>query len=81
LLANGGLVALADDRSLQPAENVTPIVHRQVVSRWGTKLTNLVNRVSSRLTTDELRLLNARMAMGERPTVLARDWLEEKGLR
>ncbi len=81
LLANGGLVALTDDKLLQPAENVTPIVHRQVVERWGTKLTNLVNRVSSRLTTDKLRLLNAKMSMGERPSVLAREWLEEEGLR
>ena len=30
-----GLVALDDDRGLQPAENVTPIVHREVLRRWG----------------------------------------------
>jgi osmoprotectant transport system substrate-binding protein len=81
LLANGGLVALTDDKGLQPAENVTPIVHRQIVTRWGTKLTNRINRVSSRLTTEKLQILNAKMAMGERPSVLAREWLDQEGLR
>jgi osmoprotectant transport system substrate-binding protein len=32
------LVELADDRGLQPAENVTPLVRRDVIDRWGQEL-------------------------------------------
>ena len=34
-IAADDLVVLADDLALQPAENVTPVVHREVVDRWG----------------------------------------------
>ena len=33
-----GLVELVDDRHLQPAENVTPLVRAEVVDRWGAGL-------------------------------------------
>jgi osmoprotectant transport system substrate-binding protein len=81
LLVNGGLIELEDDRALQPAENVTPLMHRQTVNRFGPKLTGLVDRVSSRLTTDALRNLNSLVAMGERPSVVASRWVEQEGLR
>jgi osmoprotectant transport system substrate-binding protein len=81
LIVNGGLIALQDDRRLQPAENVTPIVHRTVVKRWGADFVDLVNDVSSRLTTNELRLLNAQATMGESPRRIAAKWLDEEGLR
>ena len=38
LAAGGDLVVLADDRSLQPAENVTPLVRAEVVARGGDEL-------------------------------------------
>jgi osmoprotectant transport system substrate-binding protein len=75
-----GLVVLDDDRSLQPAENVTPIVHREAVEHFGPRLTQSVNTVSARLTTDELRALNGRLGDGEAPADVARDWLEAQGL-
>jgi osmoprotectant transport system substrate-binding protein len=81
LLVNGGLIELRDDRALQPAENVTPLMHRQTVRRFGPELVRLVNRVSSRLTTSELRTLNALVAMGERPSVIASRWVEQEDLR
>ena len=52
------LVELADDRGLQPAENVTPLVRRSVVERSGAPLVEVVDSVSRRLTTDSLRALN-----------------------
>jgi osmoprotectant transport system substrate-binding protein len=72
-----GLVILEDDRRLQPAENVTPIVHRDVASRY---LASLVDRVSRRLTTDTLRDLNGRVAAGEHPGRVAASWLASAGL-
>ncbi len=59
------LVELADDRGLQPAENVTPLVRRSVVARWGAPLVEVVDSVSRRLTTE----LAARTEWrGRRPT-------------
>ena len=73
------LVELVDDRRLQPAENVTPLVRKEVVERWGSKLVGVIDSVSAQLTTDELRQLNARAAGGDVADVAAA-WLEEHGL-
>jgi len=51
------LVVLDDDRRLQPAENVVPLVRAEIVERWGDDLVRLVDGVSARLTTDDLRAL------------------------
>jgi osmoprotectant transport system substrate-binding protein len=75
-----GLVSLDDDRGLQPAENVTPIVHREVLRRWGPGPADRIDRVSERLTTDVLRDLNAEVAGGRRPADVAGAWLEREGL-
>jgi len=79
-VADGDLVVLEDDRGLQPAENVTPVVHREVVERWGDPLVEAVDAVSARLSTDRLRALNARMAGGVPRAEVAADWLHDEGL-
>jgi osmoprotectant transport system substrate-binding protein len=75
------LVALTDDRSLQPHEYVTPLLRSEVVARWGTSLVDRLDAVSAGLTTDELRLLNARVANGAAVAKVAADWLDAEGLR
>ena len=50
-----GFVELADDRALQPAENVTPLVRRDVVDRWGRGVVDVIDGVSAALDTDTLR--------------------------
>jgi osmoprotectant transport system substrate-binding protein len=75
------LVALKDDRGLQPAENVTPIVHREVVRRWGDELVRAVDAVSAELDTEELRDLNAQLEdEDESPAAVAARWLEAEDL-
>jgi osmoprotectant transport system substrate-binding protein len=74
-LVNAGLVALVDDRSLQPAENVTPLVHSSVVRRFGDDFVAAVDRVSAALTTADLRALNAQVAAGFPPSEVAAGWL------
>jgi osmoprotectant transport system substrate-binding protein len=76
----GGFVELADDRGLQPAENVTPLVRTEVVDRGGPALVRLVDAVSRQLTTDGLRSLNAQVADGRDVTVVAKNWLKAEGL-
>ena len=79
-IAADDLVVLADDLALQPAENVTPVVHRSVVDRWGAALVDVVDAVSGRLTTDGLRALNARVVGGDPAPTVAGDWLRTEGL-
>jgi osmoprotectant transport system substrate-binding protein len=75
------VVALTDDRGLQPAENVTPIVHREVLRRFGRAPAGRLDRVSRLLTTEALRSLNADVAAGERaPSDVAAAWLARVGL-
>ena len=75
------LVVLADDRGLQPAENVTPLVSRNVVMRYGAGLVAALNAVSARLGAAALRALDARMEIhGQDPRRVADSWLRARGL-
>jgi osmoprotectant transport system substrate-binding protein len=70
------LVQLADDRGLQPAENVVPVVHTQVVDRYGPGLVRLLDAVSAQLTTAELTGLNRRVVVDDQPASgVAAGWL------
>lgn len=80
-LAAGNLVLLADDRHLQPAENVVPIVTDSAVARYGKRLTGALDEVSSRLTTNALLFVNWRVQVaGDDPVTEARAWLERQGI-
>ena len=75
------LVVLADDRGLQPAENITPVVRRDVIARYGPNLLALLNRVSGLLDTGTLRALDAQVELdGHGPRSVARAWLRVHGL-
>jgi osmoprotectant transport system substrate-binding protein len=75
------LVVLADDRGLQPAESVVPLVRRDVVARYGPRLLAVLNTVSARLTTGSLRALDVRVQLpGEDPRLVAGSWLRTQGL-
>jgi osmoprotectant transport system substrate-binding protein len=76
-----GFIVLEDDQRLQPAENVTPVVRREVVARYGGRFTDVVDAVSAQLTTETLRELNRRLSIGSTtPAQLARSWLRAAGL-
>jgi osmoprotectant transport system substrate-binding protein len=75
------LVVLADDRKLQPAENITPLVRRNVIARYGPRLLAVLNRVSALLDTGTLRALDARVEqLRQNPKLVARSWLRAHGL-
>jgi len=75
------LVVLADDRGLQPAESITPLVRRDVIARYGPDLAAVLNRVSALLDTSTLRALDARVALaGQNPRLVAGSWLRARGL-
>ena len=75
------LVVLADDRRLQPAENITPLVSRDVVARYGERTVAVLNTVSARLDSVSLRALDALVEIhGQDPRQVAERWLRAQGL-
>ena len=70
-------VVLEDDKKLQAADNVVPIIRERAASDDARKA---LNRVSSLLTTDALIALNKRADIDkEDPKVLAEEWLKDNG--
>lgn len=73
-----GWVLLDDDRDLQPAENIAPVIRSEVVTE---EIRDLLNGLSQRLTTDEITELNRQVRLeGEDPRDVAERWLHEQGL-
>jgi osmoprotectant transport system substrate-binding protein len=71
--ANGWKV-LEDDKRLQNADNVTPIVRTSVAT---VEVTEILNKVSKAITTEDLTGLNKRADLDkEDPDALAKDWLD-----
>ena len=83
-IQTGGLVELGDDRHLQPAENVTPVVSQVTLERFGPTLADTLNAVSALLRTSDLREMNAAMAAGGSPSAGARlarvPWVRGSGV-
>ena len=75
-------VVLADNRGLQPAENITPLVRRDAVARHGPGLMAVLNTVSAHSGhSASLRALNARVEIhGQNPRQVAANWLRAQGL-
>jgi osmoprotectant transport system substrate-binding protein len=69
------LVQLADDRRLQPADNVVPVLRREILDAYGPPLVRLLNMVSAQLTTAELTKLNLQVAEGQPAADAAAGWL------
>jgi osmoprotectant transport system substrate-binding protein len=75
------LVVLADNRGLQPAENVVPVLRHATAERYGAGLLAALDAVSARLSTAGLATLDAdvELANGD-PRTVAERWLRAEGL-
>lgn len=78
-LAGLGLVILEDDKKLQAADNLVPIVNTEQAG--DPQIAEALNALSQALTTEDLATLNGKVD-GERqkPGDVAREFLVEKGL-
>ncbi len=77
-IVDDGLVQLEDDRGLEPAENITPLVRTEIVDRWGIDLVAVIDAVSARLTTEAVRGLNAAARAADADiTAIASAWWSE----
>lgn len=80
-LATGELVLLTDDRHLQPAENVVPVISDRAVARYGKRLADALDAVSARLTSQALLFMGWRIEVaGAGVPAEARAWLERHGI-
>jgi osmoprotectant transport system substrate-binding protein len=79
--AIGDYVVLEDDRGLQPAENIVPVLSARADARWGTIIRPTLDGVSAKLTSPALTFLNWRIVVaGRDPATEARAWLVRQGL-
>jgi osmoprotectant transport system substrate-binding protein len=73
-----GFVTLEDDKSLQAAEALTPVIRDEVNTD---EITDLLNDVSAALTTEEMVELNAQVELEHEDAAdVAQGFLEDKGL-
>ena len=73
------VLLLLDDRSLQPPENVVPLVRTAVLDREGDRLRKALDETSARLTTQELVALNRVVETGGlTPAEAARKWWDRQ---
>lgn len=73
-----GLVVLEDDKGLQAADNITPLVNEEALDA---EAIDLLNSVSALLTTEVVTDLNTRVGVDqEDPEDVAREFLEEEGV-
>jgi osmoprotectant transport system substrate-binding protein len=74
-LSSAEIVLLTDDRGLQPAENVVPLVRTAAIERWGEDLRTALDDVSARLSTADLVELNRAVELrGLTPAEAATQW-------
>lgn len=73
-----GFVVLEDDKGLQPAENVIPVIREEVLTD---EIRDVLNEVSAGLSTDDLIELNARVSLDkEDADAAAEAYLREQGI-
>jgi osmoprotectant transport system substrate-binding protein len=81
VIVSKGWVLLEDDKKLQPADNVTPVLRNEIVAAYGKEMTDLVDAVSAKLTTEVLTDLNKQTDIDKKdPDDVAMDWLQSNNL-
>jgi osmoprotectant transport system substrate-binding protein len=77
-ISEAGFVPLVDDRNLQDAENITPVIRSE---KLNDEIRGLLDGVSARLSNDALTELVGRVVIdGEDVETVAQDFLTENGL-
>jgi glycine betaine/choline ABC-type transport system substrate-binding protein len=78
VIADRGWVLLEDDKGLQTAENITPVLSHSV---HDATIEGLLNQISGALTTENITELNGRVEIdGEEAADVAADFLESEGI-
>lgn len=81
IIAEKGWVLLEDDKGLNPAQNISPVVRTDLVDQHGRDLTSVLEAVSVLITQDDLTEMNKRADIDqEDPAVIAEEWLSSQEL-
>ena len=81
IIASKGFVLLADDKGLQLADNVVPVVRADFASKAPADFKTVLSSASVKLTTEELTGLNKQVIVDRKePRDVARAWLRDKAL-
>ena len=74
-----GFVLLNDDRHLEASDNIAPVI-RTAVLQAHPDIAKLLNRISSKLTQQQLVALNKQVVVDKTdPATVARNWLQQNG--
>jgi osmoprotectant transport system substrate-binding protein len=78
-VVQNGFVALTDNKHLQPADHVIPVIRTSVAT---SKVVAALNKLSAKLTTDQLSKLNIEVTdQNVSPATAAERWTGAEGLR
>jgi osmoprotectant transport system substrate-binding protein len=76
-----GFVLLQDDKHLQLADNIAPVVRTEILNKAPGDFKTLINGISAKLTTEEVTGLNKQVGVDKQdPKTVAGQWLKQKGL-
>ncbi|MEN3794166.1 ABC transporter substrate-binding protein [Fulvimarina sp. MAC3] len=76
-IAENDFVALEDNRNLFSAQNIVPVINE---SKLTDEIQSVLDEVSEKLTTEDLVVMNGRLANHEGYDAVAEDWLSENGM-
>jgi osmoprotectant transport system substrate-binding protein len=80
-IAAKNFVLLDDDKKLQLADNIAPVVRQDLLSKDDGTITRLLNSLSAKLTQPELNDMNKQVGVDKTdPKVVAAAWLKKQGL-
>ena len=80
-LSEGGFTLLADPKNIFGFQNITFVLRRSVLAREGPAFAATINSVSSKLSTQALRVMNAAVDLDQQsPAAVARQFLGANGL-
>lgn len=81
-IARFNFVLLEDDGGLQPAQNIVPVLTRELHDAAGDEIASILNAVTELLTTEELTNLGVEVAVDQVSYADAADgWLQDNGLK
>lgn len=81
VIAAKGFVMLQDDKKLQLADNIAPVVRNDVLNKAPADFKTLINGISAKLTTEEMTAMNKRAGVDKQdPKDVAAQWLKSKSL-
>jgi osmoprotectant transport system substrate-binding protein len=80
-LSQGGFALLSDPKNIFGFQNVTFVIRDGVLDREGPNFAKVINSVSSKLSTQALRVMNAAVDLDQQtPAAVARQFLGANGL-